>query len=365
MRKLLQKWWPGILWFYSALIVAWLVLNTVFGDELWLLALVNTMAPLLFLPVAPMLLLGLTRHRRQLLAPAMPVVVIFLSLYGEQFPLRYYVADLLDGPDVTVMSFNIWGGSRTADTAHVLADNYYPDIVAIQELTAHMAGLLEEMVGAEYPFRAIQQNGDYLGLGILSRFPLTELDASALSGLGWKVQIAQVDIDERPLVLYNLHAAATDLLGQQHAGIPLADEVRTSYQQRRAFAQRLNEDIARRDLPVVVAGDFNSTDRSDVYKILTRRLVDSYREAGWGFGHTFPVLSDSYREVPILARLLTADYAARQTTSSPFYRFASLGLMRIDMIFHNRGLETTRSWVSASHGESDHLPVLARLRWAE
>ncbi|NJO84853.1 MAG: hypothetical protein HC828_20205, partial [Blastochloris sp.] len=40
--------------------------------------------------------------------------------------------------------------------------------------------------------------------------------------------------------------------------------------------------------PLVVMGDFNMSDREPGYKLLTGSLRDAFREAGWGFGFTFP-----------------------------------------------------------------------------
>jgi vancomycin resistance protein VanJ len=352
-------------WLYGLIIVSWLTLHTLYGDELWWLALVNTLAPLLFAPLLPLLCFALVWQRPLFLAPLTPIVAIFVFLYGEQFPLDRIVNGWRDQPQVTVMSFNVWGGSRDPETAYVLVDNGLPDIVALQELTPRLVGVLDEVVGHEYPFRALLVDDGLLGVGILSRFPLVELDSSHLFDLGWKVQIVEVEAPERPLVVYNLHASATNLLYYWQDGLSLSAVVQASYLQRRTFAQRLSEDIRSRTLPVVVAGDFNSTDRSDVYKILTGQLIDTHRAGGWGFGHTFPVFSDSYREVPALARFLGEKGTPRPALHSPLYQLASLRLLRIDMIFHSSELRTTRSWVSVSHGESDHLPVLATLRWVE
>jgi endonuclease/exonuclease/phosphatase (EEP) superfamily protein YafD len=40
--------------------------------------------------------------------------------------------------------------------------------------------------------------------------------------------------------------------------------------------------------PVIVMGDFNLGDQTKAYTSLSRVLDDAYREAGWGFGFTFP-----------------------------------------------------------------------------
>lgn len=65
-------------------------------------------------------------------------------------------------------------------------------------------------------------------------------------------------------------------------------------------------------------------------------------ERGLGFGHTFPAYAGRYRRIPILPRQ-----------------------MRIDMIFYSQGFVPLRCTVGATHGESDHLPVVAAFGWRE
>lgn len=89
-----------------------------------------------------------------------------------------------------------------------------------------------------------------------------------------------------------------------------------------------------------MAGDFNCTDRSDVYATLAKVLTDAHRAAGWGLGPTYPAYGGHYHGIPIIPRQV-----------------------RIDMIFHSRELMALRSNVGSTHGESDHLPVTARLTW--
>ena len=43
-------------------------------------------------------------------------------------------------------------------------------------------------------------------------------------------------------------------------------------------------------LPYLVAGDFNTSDQSVSYQLLHDKLGDTFREAGIGFGGSWPVL---------------------------------------------------------------------------
>jgi endonuclease/exonuclease/phosphatase family metal-dependent hydrolase len=99
--------------------------------------------------------------------------------------------------------------------------------------------------------------------------------------------------------------------------------------------------VARRPGAAIVAGDLNATDQSRAYAVLVRSLGDAHRQAGQALGHTFPADGGSFRGLPIPRRVV-----------------------RIDMVLLSDELEATECRVMANHGESDHLPVAARLAWS-
>jgi endonuclease/exonuclease/phosphatase (EEP) superfamily protein YafD len=55
-----------------------------------------------------------------------------------------------------------------------------------------------------------------------------------------------------------------------------------------ALNHQLAESIAADDLPVLVAGDFNSPALGPAHRSFTRFLNDSHRQGGSGYGYTFP-----------------------------------------------------------------------------
>jgi exonuclease III len=118
-------------------------------------------------------------------------------LYGHLFLPACPAAPTTGEKLLTIMSFNIWGGSRSKETARVLPDNASPDVVAIQELTPHMAQVLVEEVGDVYPHRVFSTGTQNRGMGVLSRHPLAELDSSRLSDPDWQIQVVQVEANGR------------------------------------------------------------------------------------------------------------------------------------------------------------------------
>jgi endonuclease/exonuclease/phosphatase (EEP) superfamily protein YafD len=76
--------------------------------------------------------------------------------------------------------------------------------------------------------------------------------------------------------------------------------------------------------------DCNLTDTSQAYAQLATFLSDSFREVGWGFGH-----SSFGQRAPYLAQ-------------------------RIDYVWHSEGLVALEAFIGPDGG-SDHRPVIARL----
>lgn len=73
-------------------------------------------------------------------------------------------------------------------------------------------------------------------------------------------------------------------------------------------------------------------------------LADSWREVGWGLGHTFPGTASSGSSRHRVAGILVPKW-----------------LIRIDYIFHSPQWQALEAWIGSWDEVSDHRPVLARL----
>jgi vancomycin resistance protein VanJ len=343
-----KRTWIGTIWSYCGFVVGWYILHLLYGDSIWWLGLLNAIAPWLFAPLLLLLPVTLvtigTRHYVPLLyGPLLAPIILFLALYGSLFAPVRTTARAASDPSLTVLSFNIWAGSRSEATIEVIAANGWPDIVAIQELTPPMAELILEKVGSHYPYHLLDITPYHYGLGIFSRFPLTMLDSSAFADSALRVQIATVyptQAMQQPFTFYNLHLSFGDVLYDLGHGAVVRDKIATGYQTRLELTRKLVQDVQNRVGPVLVAGDFNSTPQSDVYATMSTYLTDAYRAAGWGFGFSYPTHAADIPRVSYLPRIF-----------------------RIDMIFFSAGFRAARSWTSSAYGESDHLPVVTRLLW--
>jgi endonuclease/exonuclease/phosphatase (EEP) superfamily protein YafD len=149
-----HRWLTRLGWGYVALIAAWLALRGLAFDRLWWLALLNTDALALFLPLAALLPLALWRRQPGLLLALTVPLAAFASLFGDVLlpPLaRPTPAD----PAITAMTFNVlWSNRDYARIAGAIraAD---PDLVALQELRPGHLPALDAELGAAYPHRAV------------------------------------------------------------------------------------------------------------------------------------------------------------------------------------------------------------------
>lgn len=330
-------------WLYTLFIVGWLFGHYAYGDTIWWLALLNAFAPFLFAPLLLFLPIGLlTRTRTYWLGLMLPSIT-FLSIYGAIFIPKWPVANAASPMPLTIMTFNIWGGSRSRQTAQVMRQNHLPDIVALQEVSPAMLKPLLDEVGASYPYHVFDLAGTNGGLGVLSRYPLAKLRSPHFFPLGWQVQLLRVEVGERHLLLYNCHPLSSNIMYFMGHGEAVPEAVQFSYKIRANLIKQILNDLAERADPAIMACDLNSTPQSDVYRMLmAAKLLDAQREAGWGFGHTYPAHTLYFADLPLFPRLI-----------------------RIDMILHSADFVALNSQVSPFHGESDHLPVVAQLAWKQ
>lgn len=328
-------------WLYAGLLVAWWVLHTWTGDHLWWLALMSFFAPYLFLPLLPLALLGMiVRVSWRYWVALLVGGLLFFGEYGMFFVPRP-VVHAADGIPFTVMTFNLWGSSQSATAVAEVVAHEQPDLILLQELTPSMAEGMGAALAVDYPYQLTDfSQPEREALGIFSRYPLTDVTATVSPALSEFVLVAEVAMPGRAMTVYNVRTDSTNLFAYYEDGLAIPEQVRHSFARREQEMRDLVTDVSRRQTPVIVAGDFNMTDQTMAYVVLTRTLKDAHREAGWGLGHSFPAYQGCYRGLlPIFPRI-----------------------MRIDMVFHSPELGALASHVSPFYAESDHRPIVVTLQ---
>ncbi len=281
-------------------------------------------APLPFL----CLVLLLTRQHRALLLLCLPLAV-FVFKYGQLFIPQ----PTESGPTLRLMSWNLlYNNENMHGIVHAI-EREKPDIIAVQELARPQSYALSKSLEAQYPYQLLRPSDDTSGLGIFSRFPITEGFPAKLSGPHCRCQHAFITINSQTIEIINVHPHIPHIYTSSIRSFKLPIGI-DSATQRDTF-EELVKRIKLRKLPLLVLGDLNTTERQQSYIELSEHLDDAFREAGWGLGLTYPQ-NYRLRQVPIPA------------------------FMRLDYILYSQEWSANAAWINTATG-SDHAYVVAEL----
>lgn len=299
-------------------VMLWYALRWWPGDRFLPVRLVNYFMPWLLVGLLPGLTLaGLARRKWVALALATPALIIGLTFAPLFLPRPPEV--LAANISLKVMSYNIWYHNHEGEEVTRLIRQEQPDILLLQELKPGMARALTSQLADLYPEGQLYWAYEPEVLqGIISRFPLMPVELAYDKGRTQKV------IAETPagaIAVWNVHPSTPNPWSRQ-------------YQQMSGLA----EDIAAVNGPLIVGGDFNTTDQSEAYQLIRQYLHNAHWETGWGFGFSFPAHRPRFREVPVVTPVI-----------------------RIDHIFYSDHFSARAARTLDESGGSDHLPVTAEL----
>jgi len=301
-------------------VMAWLVLRLSPGDRWTPVRLGNYFAPWLFMALLPGLLIALAGRRRRLVRVIVVLIVIFAGLYGPVLVPRQPQVYADPGPKrLRVMTYNVNFKNRNAQEIADMIRRESPDIIAFQEMTQELLELLRPQLEEIHPYYLVD-NSWGLNMILVSRYPLTVLPKPAQAA---RAQHALVETPNGPVVIWNVHPNPA---------------ISNGWESQRALLALVADDVARERRPVMVLGDFNTTELTENYGLIANHLTDVHQEVGRGFGFTFPSSSRQVRDAVSLPRLV-----------------------RIDHIFYSDHFYTLEARTLPESGGSDHLPVVAEL----
>lgn len=312
---------------YLMFICVWFLLRLIFFDRFWPLALLNTIAEYLFVPLPLLLIMAIWQnHRPSLFKLGMPLL-IFVALFGALFLPSFSEATDDTAPTLTVMSFNVLHRNKASGAIISSIEAASPDLVGFQELEPAHAKEIVKVLHDAYPYNTFQLLEKGYNVGLLSRFPIETAARFSLPPLNQALQ-ATVKINNERTQVFVVHLSANEFFERPISQfVPL---VLDRYGRRATEVTRLQEELAYFDNPILLVCDCNLTDTSEAYAHLDELLDDTFREAGWGLGHT---LQPPALPIPI---------------------------QRIDYVWHSDEFAPVEAFVGAD-GNSDHLPVVAKV----
>lgn len=248
--------------------------------------LVLALAAPLALFAAPLAVAVFALARRWILAAVAAVVTVVVV--GTQLPSLVGAAPPASATSVGVVSLNMKLGQADPASVVKLASSD-ADVLAVQELTPDAAAALSEAgLDAVFPHRLIDPRPSAYGIGVWSRFPLT--DTGSIDGLGLPALTARIEI---PGVTVDPVLAVVHLIPPWP---PPVIDWRDDLARLSATLAHL-ADVAG-DGAVLVSGDFNSTtDLKQFRDALTEGYRNAAEQAGVAVAPTYP----AHRLTPVIA----------------------------------------------------------------
>jgi vancomycin resistance protein VanJ len=304
-------------WAYpAALLVVVLLLR--FGGERWWLTAVALYVPrrLFGIPLLPIVLALLLQRRFRLLAtPIVAVLIVLFPLMGLVLPAWRRVAP--DRPRLRVLTVNADSANEGAGVLLAAIDRYAPDVVLMQEIAVSPSHPLMRGLSLRYP--VVSAASQFI---VASRFPLSPTkDAELLRpnppGQPARFERYVVQAPFGSLALYNVHFISPRGSFYKARGHGLRSEIlsgrlfasggpgaiQANSRQRALQADDVAASARAERLPVLIAGDTNLPGLSLALAALAAGYRDGFREAGAGFGYTFPA-SDPWMRID---RMLASD----------------------------------------------------------
>jgi endonuclease/exonuclease/phosphatase family metal-dependent hydrolase len=223
-----------------------------------------------------------------------------------------------------IMTYNIHRWGVTAEEFSELLSEVKPDIVAIQECAPSRWKVPPE-------WQVIRARESL----VVSRYPITRLEKistrePATNGLYCEIETPLGHIGFCCIDLLTPRRALTTILNDE----TIFDLSQIDYAQKR-IAQRWKESQELSNWmrffpePIIMAGDFNLTVDSPLYRESWSGFQNAYSQTEFGYGYT-------------------------KKTKINIFRYKT----RIDHILSTRQLRPVRCWVGPDYG-SDHLPLIA------
>jgi endonuclease/exonuclease/phosphatase family metal-dependent hydrolase len=317
-----RRWMRFLSWVGTAGVLAY-ALERLFGLETgWLL--VTTIAFVPYFVLAAVTGLGLqllVRHWAAAIATGAAILALAAVVAPRVLPDSQAEAT---GPELTVMSVNLYVGQANLQYVIDLVEEHQPDLLSVQELTPGAAEALAELGLEELLPYSVQEPDELaVGTGLYSAHPLERIETVGRDGIFYQIG-AEVDLGDGEQVRFMAVHTAAPATPER---VPLWEE---------DF-----EDLPRPDggAPWVLAGDFNATlDHDNMRELLGDGYTDAAEATGGGLDMTWRPIESGYLnglvKVPAVA---------------------------LDHVIAEEGVEIL-DWEVLDKQGSDHAPVLARLR---
>lgn len=322
----------GIFNFGLAMTVYILMRLTIGGA---LVALLNNLIPWLAGIGTLLALISLLTRRWSLVLLQLPIMTLFIGVYGDVYSPTPTVVIPDDAMPLTVATYNIRSHSSDVEQITSLILALDADLIGLQELGIDHADYFKSHLNVAYPYQVHYPQASGFGHGLLSRYPLgnsqvlaTYQDATH-TGVTW----IEVLINGHWMNVYIAHLPVPAPLTFSLDSLPRFYDEREHTRQLDTLLEHLQ---LQADRPTLILCDCNMTDQSRGYARLDDHFAEAFGQVGRGLGFSY---TPRPMNIPTI-----------------FPR-----LWRIDYVWHSPDFTALAARVLGTHGTSDHYPLVAEL----
>ncbi len=326
-----------------------------------IVALIGLAFPLLILINFTFIIYRIIRFYKKMLIVNILVFFIGLSYLSDFIQIKLSANNEDKTEAIKFITYNVRQFNYNVDLDKVTAKNMFmkffkkekPDILCIQEFYTRKKGslnnqkYLQDSVFKSYYFyfQPIKPDswGEY-GISIISKYPIINKYAIFYKGSSNLSIYADILINGDTVRVINNHLESIRFAKEDykfvdninldidstkiHEAKNIVSRLIKAFKYRAIQADSISNVINKTKHKLIVCGDFNDTPISYTYHQISKKLKDSFIEAGVGIGNTYNGIFPSYR---------------------------------IDYILHSKDIRCI-DYKTYKQGYSDHFPVVAYLK---
>jgi vancomycin resistance protein VanJ len=328
---------PAIAVLYGICFVVWrLLVASPLMIRWWPLQVSEIFAVWALAPVPFLLVAGLVWRSRWLWLSLLVPLIWFGSEYGSLFLPSYPPAARasVEGKMLRVMTLNTWHESDSDGEFAEFVKQQQPDLIALQEVGSYFNLELKDL-SDEWPYQMHTMAGPHDNIVLLSKFPIVS-EESDREWRGCFCAQAVIDWHGRAVRIVVVHIWSPYYDVDTNGLVPQVTDFTAAHQKVTYDALLMRMQASRE--PLIVLGDFNTTERQPGYaQLYAVGLEDAHAAVGWGLGHTYPAPYSEFAWLPV-------------------------SLIRIDHIFYDLSWRAKDVWTQPLMG-SDHQSVIADLQF--
>lgn len=264
---------------YPLLVLILAAIHSYAPQRSGVLALTQIIEPHLFWLLTPLIPLALVPRTLPLKLTLAACLILASVRFGAELTSATPWLETPDATRFSALSWNLELNNNDFAAIRDVLNTSRADIIALQELTPEQAAAIQSDPGIQqrYPYQALNPKRGVSGMGLLTRFPILKMHPNPDASPRW----AMLDLgDGRTLTVFNAHPPRAGM------DLPFHYDPRKRDAQIAWIRERTAPMLARGE-PILLLGDFNTSEREPAYQELTAGLRDAHALVGSGFGNTW------------------------------------------------------------------------------